>query len=148
MYENLYRDLESGCWAEVNPFTCECRGGWLLSDLDTWHRCPIHGVGVPHPEDEHTKFDREAHRLNLARKAYVTFREVARRNGFRGSFKAACLAEAGVPRPSVKEWVNAAEAVAERLVYEKAEVAARRAGYSCALEQRWAVEAACERGGW
>ncbi len=28
-----------------------CGGGWILSDVDTWHRCPDHFAGQPHPED-------------------------------------------------------------------------------------------------
>lgn len=32
---------------------CACNGtGWCLSNLDQWHRCPYHGAGKPHPEDD------------------------------------------------------------------------------------------------
>jgi hypothetical protein len=33
---------------------CRCHGGgWILSDVDTWHKCPDHHVaGQPHPEDD------------------------------------------------------------------------------------------------
>lgn len=38
---------------DSNPDLCKCNGGgWVLSNLDQWHRCPIHGAGLPHPEDE------------------------------------------------------------------------------------------------
>ena len=51
--QDEFRAMESGHWAEADAADCPCRGrGWLLSDLDTWHRCPIHGKGKPHPEDE------------------------------------------------------------------------------------------------
>jgi hypothetical protein len=145
MYESHYRDLESGVWAEANPYTCPCRSGWLLSDFDTWQRCPIHGKSVPHPEDEDGSFDHGAHRLQLARTAYAQFRAEARQAGFRGSFKAACRAASGRYRPSIKEWVCAAEQVASEYRQEVAEQAARRAGYSCGLERRWSEDAEFER---
>jgi hypothetical protein len=32
---------------------CRCRGkGWILSEVDTWHECPDHFAGQPHPEDD------------------------------------------------------------------------------------------------
>lgn len=34
------------------PDTCRCSGGWLLSDYDTFHKCPTHYEGQPHPEDQ------------------------------------------------------------------------------------------------
>lgn len=39
-------------WATDDPTTCACHGrGWFLSDLDTWHKCPLHkGTGID-PED-------------------------------------------------------------------------------------------------
>lgn len=45
-----YNYMASGNWAHPDESECPCRGGWLLSDLDTWHQCPYHGHGVPHPE--------------------------------------------------------------------------------------------------
>ena len=39
-------------WSDSDPAKCGCRGGgWFLSEVDTWHRCPAHGKGVAHPED-------------------------------------------------------------------------------------------------
>jgi hypothetical protein len=39
-------------WADPDPNKCRCGGtGWALSELDTWHCCPIHGKGMPHPEE-------------------------------------------------------------------------------------------------
>lgn len=36
------------------PEECRCHGGgWILSDLDTWHRCPDHyTAGQGHPDDD------------------------------------------------------------------------------------------------
>lgn len=32
---------------------CRCRGkGWILSEVDTLHKCPDHYDGQPHPEDD------------------------------------------------------------------------------------------------
>lgn len=42
--------LNSSTWAHPNRTKCSCRGGWWLSELDTWHKCPYHKG--PHPEEE------------------------------------------------------------------------------------------------
>ena len=65
-----FRYLESGQWAEEDPKECPCNGsGWLLSDLDTWHRCPTHGKGKPCPDDDHPEpeFDVEMEKVKLIR---------------------------------------------------------------------------------
>jgi hypothetical protein len=32
---------------------CRCHGGgWILSDVDTWHKCPDHFAGQSYPEDD------------------------------------------------------------------------------------------------
>lgn len=51
--QSLYNELESGGWSDINPFICECKGsGWLLSDLDTWHKCNTHySKNIPCRED-------------------------------------------------------------------------------------------------
>jgi len=49
---NYYHDFCSGHWARTDASECRCRGnGWALSEVDTWHRCPVHYNGQPHPED-------------------------------------------------------------------------------------------------
>ena len=54
MHEDYYRDFCAALWRDEDPARCGCRGrGWVLSDLDTWHQCPIHGKGARHPEDDH-----------------------------------------------------------------------------------------------
>ena len=39
---------------ELTPDQCHCHGGgWILSDVDTWHKCPDHYVqGQKHPDDD------------------------------------------------------------------------------------------------
>jgi len=51
--QQYYEAFRSGYWADEDPKKCECGGsGWALSDVDTWHACPIHYDGSqPHPED-------------------------------------------------------------------------------------------------
>lgn len=147
-------DLDTGSWAEVNPSKCPCRGrGWLLSDFDTWHSCPRHGDGVPHPEDEVDRetWDASAHLLQVQRAAFEEYRNLAYAAGwgrFGFTFTEACrlaLRAAGVTAPTATQWVDAAECEAEELVMEKVEAEARAMGFSCALEARWADEIARER---
>lgn len=47
--------MESGLWADPDPKECPCHGhGYTLSDLDTWHQCPIHWTPeTRHPEDDY-----------------------------------------------------------------------------------------------
>lgn len=48
-----YDMFNSGCWATSNASDCPCHGhGWALSDVDTWHQCPVHFNGQRHPEDD------------------------------------------------------------------------------------------------
>lgn len=131
--------LDRGGWAEDNPSRCPCRGsGWLGSDFDTWHRCPIHGDGVPHPEDD-SYFDLSAHLLACLRRAWVVFR---RRSGMLpADFRATCEARLPSNEPWTPEaWVDAADAVATDAIGAHDEEDALRRGYSCALEARWADE--------
>ena len=147
MYEGLYQDLERGVWAETNPFACPCRGnGWFLSDLDTWHRCPIHGHGVPHPEDEQP-FDFGAHRLEVARVAFAQFRTAARQAGFTDNFSKECWALLDTDQPTAQDWLRVAEQFTNHLYSTQADERARQAGFSCALEQRWTEDAEQERCG-
>lgn len=124
-----FAELEAGHWAVTNPGRCPCRGrGWIHSDLDTFHRCPIHGLGVPHPEAEDNGFDWAAHLLTVHRAAYATFRV---RSGRRAAeFAARCRAAMGAGTPTPAAWVNAAEAVA----LEALEDRAHARGFSCRLE--------------
>lgn len=39
--------------AVEDPEDCACRGsGWVLSQVDTWHKCPVASHAGPHPEDD------------------------------------------------------------------------------------------------
>ena len=52
MLQEIYNAWCSGMWATEPKEDCPCRGyGWGLSDVDTWHKCPRHNNGQPHPED-------------------------------------------------------------------------------------------------
>ena len=49
-----YSNFCAGYWAAENAAQCPCHGnGWALSEVDTWHKCPVHFKGQPHPEDDH-----------------------------------------------------------------------------------------------
>lgn len=54
VYTHYYREvaLNSSTWAHHDRALCSCRGGWWLSELDTWHKCPYHDKDAPHPEWE------------------------------------------------------------------------------------------------
>lgn len=52
-YQNYYEDFKTGYWADQDAEKCKCRGGgWALSEVDTWHSCPVHYNGQKHPNDE------------------------------------------------------------------------------------------------
>jgi chorismate mutase len=49
--QDMFDEISAGHWQHADPDLCGCRGrGWLISDLDTAHWCPHHGVGVLPPE--------------------------------------------------------------------------------------------------
>lgn len=150
MYSHPVNELDSGRWANPNPSACPCRGGgWLLSDWDTLHLCPMHGKGVPHPEEE-TEFDYRAHSLRVHREAWVYFRVQsgmaprAFREAVTAHIRTRVRATTFVPTP--KDWVDFADEVAEMVWQEEADRRAVAAGYSCRLEAAWAAEAEFEHG--
>jgi hypothetical protein len=85
------------------------------------------------------KLAEEERRYSLARDAYVSFRQSAFENGFKGDFNAA--ARKRCKNDSPRSWVYAAEEIASEVVYARREQDARRNGYHCALEQDWAIDA-------
>jgi len=89
---------------------------------------------VPHPEDDFTEFDSEAHRMMNLRRAYGDFARIAREAGFTGHFNKAVKALAKGDSPG--ELVDAAEYLAMQYAHAHAEIEAQKLGYSCALEQR------------
>lgn len=149
MFDHPVNQLNSAVWCEVNPDRCPCRGGWLLSDYDTWHRCQIHGQGVPHPEDEDNTFDFEAHSLNNYRAAYRFFRrEFCRLTGMDTRAYEMMIPMLVDPLTTTpKGFVEIAEHCYERALTSHADQMAALAGFSCALEMRFAEEAALERAG-
>ena len=55
--QSYYDAFKTGAWADPDPKKCLCRGfGWALSDVDTWHECPIH-KGHRHPEDDRDEWE-------------------------------------------------------------------------------------------
>lgn len=58
-YQDYYEDFKSGYWAREDAEECKCRGsGWALSEVDTWHPCPVHfRKGQRHPDDEDEEKD-------------------------------------------------------------------------------------------
>lgn len=108
---NIWRDLESSGWSLPHPGHCLCRGhGWMLSPFDTWHRCAVHGKGVPHPEDDMTEFDFEEHFRLMCRKAFAYFREGTQMTS--AAFLEEATKRLSCPRDKATplDWVDAAEA--------------------------------------
>lgn len=61
-------------WADEDPSRCGCRGkGWMLSDVDTWHQCPVHGAGVQHPEEADYEAEMRCEIEDAAKDAGMTF---------------------------------------------------------------------------
>lgn len=138
MYHNIAAELDSGAWAEIVPAKCPCRGGWLLSDYDTWHRCPIHGNGVPHPEDEGADFDYVGHNIRIHRAAWRALQErsgldpKAFRSAVEDEITIRVRTEPFVASP--ENFVALAEKVSDELVNEALDRKARAAGYGSRLE--------------
>ena len=151
-----FRYMESGRWAEMNPSKCPCNGrGYVLSDFDSWHKCPEHGDGVLNMEEEEDLPDAEHDAYRAGRvvakramyaDAFLYFANAALAAGLsKAEVRAAVRLEAGPGEHSPAGWVDAADAVAGRLVRDVAERAAHARGYSCALEREWDNDAREER---
>lgn len=47
-----YDNFRTGYWATESAEDCPCHGrGYALSEVDTWHKCPVHHAGQLSPED-------------------------------------------------------------------------------------------------
>lgn len=59
--QHYFDNFRQGWWRNEDPNKCPCRGGgWVLSEVDTWHQCPSHYSGQRHPEDDHDdEYDRD-----------------------------------------------------------------------------------------
>ena len=67
-----YEAFQTGYWANQDPNQCKCHGhGWALSEVDTWHQCPIHFKGQEHPEvaASRAEYEWEHNQENTTRKA-------------------------------------------------------------------------------
>ena len=118
----IFRDLESGSWAEINPNRCPCHGsGWVLSDYDSWHRCPIHGHSVPYPDEEDPSFDYSAHKLQMYKEAYKAFFKrcwMCNQSWTPERFRAQCvtrLMDWNWSKATPGDWVDAAEKVLQEI---------------------------------
>ncbi len=155
--EHDYAQLQTGAWALNSPRLCPCRGGgWFLSDLDTYHCCPIHGAGAPNPEYDGERYDGEDYgdyadwALQRDKRVYLALAHQAYRLGFKGrpvtlnhaAFEAANAL--GLLREDIDKraaLIEGLEAVVGELFRTRQEAQARRGGYSCALEMRLSWEA-------
>lgn len=135
MYANMMNELDSGAWATLNPSVCPCRGsGWMLSDFDTFHKCPAHNVGQPHPEcdiETTTDFRRKVNVevFRILRGQVAKFLNITNND-------ANDRIEQGLPANdrSPEAWIDSADQLASLLREERMEERARAAGYSCRLE--------------
>lgn len=152
MHPEQFNELESGRWANPNPSRCECRDGWLLSDYDTFHRCPYHGQGVPHPDSDEGEgkeaFDYAAHWIRIHREAWVYF---AQRSGmspeaFREAVRAYALTSGCGGTLSPREWVDFADEVEEKIWEAEIQREAVAKGFASRLEAAWAAGASFEAG--
>lgn len=52
-HDQYLASFQTGYWATEDEASCPCHGsGWALSEVDTWHECPVHFQGQTHPEAE------------------------------------------------------------------------------------------------
>ena len=154
MNNETMRELDNGMWAEMNPSKCPCNGrGFLLSDYDTSHRCPIHGKGALCMEDTEHMTDAEietatkaegARRLAMMRGIFLALANEAL--DLLGS-KAAVMKAVRLVRKGTtpKDYVDAVDMVVSEARYEAEEASAKARGFSCGLEARMEDEAMWER---
>jgi len=64
MLQHIYEACcMTSLWADESPEICGCRGrGWMLSDLDTWHKCCVHQG--PHPMEDELRMEAEEWELS------------------------------------------------------------------------------------
>lgn len=54
--ESIAAQIAYDCRPDASE--CWCRGsGWVLSNWDSFHRCPYHYDGQPHPEESEPEYD-------------------------------------------------------------------------------------------
>jgi len=50
--QQYYEACKANQWVRKDETECGCKGsGWFLSQVDTFHSCPLHNTGQPHPEE-------------------------------------------------------------------------------------------------
>ena len=161
MSAELYRQLNSGAWAVPNPCRCECGGvGQILSDLDTFHDCPIHRSGDRDVECQKFYNQASADTRSCIQEIFDKFGPDAYMDGqynqenprgysqeeWDSYFKAWCSAEVRkmnrfAKRPyTLWDLCRAAGGIVEDHMNELEDLEARSRGYSCALEERWSKD--------
>jgi hypothetical protein len=88
-----YDMMRSGCWATSNADECPCHGrGFALSEVDTWHKCPVHFEGQLHPE-ACEGFEDESDYLAAeeeSKAAFKKFQAARSASTFHGNFDTYC----------------------------------------------------------
>ncbi len=120
--EDYFSMFNSGCWAVEEAGDCLCGGrGWALSEVDTWHKCPVHFCGQLDPQDYDSPMTDDefeaAEKLSRARwavKAAARGVEYAERSVLTAkdnlkAAEAALAALAGPPAPEAPKSVLPAE---------------------------------------
>ncbi len=68
-YDNVASN--PAAWANTDADQCGCGGrGWFLSDLDTWHKCPVHDGLHPY-EEEAVHYAAEEEARDQAEAAFI-----------------------------------------------------------------------------
>jgi len=113
--QTYYDAFKTAYWADEDAAVCRCKGsGWVLSEVDTFHECPVHYDGQPN--NESSEEECEAYELRKAREAYKAIASQSVAEFARFGVDAACfnrhvrreLAEGGA-----EGWIEAAQVVAE-----------------------------------
>jgi hypothetical protein len=121
----------------------------MLSDFDTWHKCPFHSEGAEGAHEDDPRDFSPGHLAKVARDAYKKFylRAKACDTGLNPErFKRLCLTYV-TSEYTPKEWVGAAEEVCAYHEAHAREVYAISKGFSCALEMELEAEYQMEQAG-
>jgi hypothetical protein len=159
------RQLDNGAWADPNPHECPCGSGWFHSDYNTFHKCPYHHVGQPHPdwddyeydvdEPRFAPFDYAAANKKIWTDHYERCVRVAADCGLdREAFDARVVQRHEGKELTDRSKSQIAGELSDELWNDMREWQAQEQGYSCDLERRLDEEAMWERkerewnGGW
>ena len=72
--QQCYDNAKAGWWILEDASECGCRGsGWLLSQVDTLHKCYIHNDGQPDPEGGEYEDWKDYYAVKFIRQLIGTF---------------------------------------------------------------------------